>query len=119
VKGEKLQTTHKYKHRLRVTFCRSFPIDMLRYDRCSPATETSANKIENSIHEYGANVIRPLVVYVEKMHSGSNPQRERGIWTIDRWRAYGCEVEYVDAWHTEDHDDEIEKRLAAKQRREG
>lgn len=66
-----------------------FPIDMLRRDSCSPATETDSFLISQTFHKYGYWEIyvkvRPLST--AKSH---NP------WTNDRWTSFGVRFEPLD-----------------------
>jgi hypothetical protein len=59
-------------------------LDMLRYDRCCPATEADAGKIERMINQCasGADRIVALIRY------SLNPDRA----TVGRWRSFGCTV---------------------------
>lgn len=57
-----------------------FPIDMLRYDCCRPATERDANPIVNALVN-GASVTVELVAYA------LNP---RWLPTTARWESFGC-----------------------------
>ena len=56
----------------------SFPIDMLRYDRAWPSTESDAGTIDRSFHSR----LRPQVVILEGL---SKP-------TVGRWASFGWEV---------------------------
>ncbi len=56
---------------------RPFPIDMLRYDACFPATEESSNEIILSLHENtGAIVFRVTLEF-------------RRVPTFVRWQSFG------------------------------
>lgn len=68
-----------------------FPLDMLRYDSCFPASESDAYKIEATYEEYSkwsiriAKPTRNLVVVGGK-----------DDFTIARWESFGCKIE-IDA----------------------
>lgn len=52
----------------------SFPIDMLRYDQCWPATESDSSKMTHAEDEA-----------VTVCRIASNNQE----WTLERWRSFG------------------------------
>ena len=63
-----------------------FPIDMLRRDLCSPATEEDSGLISNTFKSFDKWVIfvkRPLLERRRK-----NDQ----VFTIGRWNSFGCEI---------------------------
>lgn len=65
-----------------------FPIDMLRYDLCSPATEEDSNSIRRTINNYSNN---NWVIFVKR------PLLERRakndvVFTIGRWQSFGCKI---------------------------
>lgn len=72
-----------------------FPIDMLRYDSCWPADETSAHRIMESVAAYG---IGPEAIYVVK----EAVDRDR-LWTFGRWASFGARVHPLDEmeWYDE------------------
>jgi len=58
-----------------------FPLDMLRYDTASPATEEMSGKIEDTIKNYS----RGWEVYVKS--------ESKFPWTVGRWESFGCKIE--------------------------
>lgn len=65
-----------------------FPIDMLRYDLCSPATEEDSNLIRRTINNHSNNnwvvvVKRPLL----ERRAKNDP-----VFTIGRWQSFGCKI---------------------------
>ena len=64
-----------------------FPMDMLRYDSCSPATESDSYLIARTFHDFDKWEIfvkcRPL-------------EKKRSPWTVGRWESFGCKIEEVD-----------------------
>lgn len=56
-----------------------FPIDMLRYDCCSPATEEDSHLIEKSMNDYKRWEICVI----------SNLKRK---WTSGRWHSFSCSI---------------------------
>jgi len=69
-----------------VIICHSFPIDMLRYDRCTPHSEQDADEIERSLND-GSDIRRVCV-----QRYSEERQWERA-WTFDRWRSFCCKIE--------------------------
>lgn len=59
----------------------TFPIDMLRYDRCSPRTGQDSTKITHSVR-YGGNSGPWEIELVT----------ERRSVTVDRWASFGWQV---------------------------
>jgi hypothetical protein len=62
----------------------SFPIDMLRYDRCWPVSERDSYKIvtsETRSHDESGNEVT-----VEKWQINDKP------WTLARWESFGWEL---------------------------
>ena len=72
-----------YKYMFSVTGSGQFPVDMLRYDRCSPLTETDSAKIIASM-EHGPDR-REIAVTHFGTSAGWAP-------TYDRWRSFGWTV---------------------------
>lgn len=66
-----------------------FPIDMLRYDSCSPATETDSILIGSTFEIYGVWEIYVKVRPLSKS-KGHNP------WTVDRWASFGVKCQPLD-----------------------
>lgn len=87
---EKLTTPMKYRHYLKVKTKSRFPIDMLRYDRCMPATETDSNKISETIFEGYSS--KDMTIIVMKHSEDKKPN-----WTPDRWKSFSCEVSEIDS----------------------
>lgn len=69
-----------------------FPIDMLRRDSCSPATETDSMLISQTFKQFGYWEIYVKVRPLSKAKS-HNP------WTVDRWTSFGVRFEPLDASH--------------------
>lgn len=79
-----------YVHMARVTVgFGGFPVDMLRYDQCFPATEQDAGKIERrnsrSVSDVGDGTRQVEV------HQISVDRKPR--WTRERWGSFACEVQ--------------------------
>jgi hypothetical protein len=70
-----------------------FPIDMLRYDRCCPATESDSNAINRQVKWDGEKTAKchiELIRYSSAGKSGPN---------VARWASFGwkvLQVEYSD-----------------------
>ena len=59
-----------------------FPIDMLRYDSCWPATEQDAAAITKGFRSsYGVSAVVEM-----------DAARE---WAVGRWKSFGCTLEEV------------------------
>jgi hypothetical protein len=75
--------TQMYIQHATVTGRGMFPLDMLRYDRCSPERETDSNDIQRSVQgEYftwTVQVIRRVNLKTE-------------AWTVDRWQSFGVSL---------------------------
>ena len=65
-----------------------FPIDMLRYDNCSPATEFDSSIIMSSFNKWES-----YEVCVKKMV----PRGYSDKFTEGRWESFGCTLELVDS----------------------
>ena len=64
----------------------TFPVDMLRYDACHPATEEDALRIRATHDE-----VAKWVIFVKKYTS---PKFAKGaVWSTPRWESFGCSVE--------------------------
>lgn len=60
-----------------------FPLDMLRYDACFPASGEDAGKIDRSL----TNRETPLMVKI-----GRYVQNKSSMPTIRRWESFGCTI---------------------------
>lgn len=93
--ADKLTTPLKYAHYAVVTRARgtaTFPVDMLRYDRCYPLREIDAGLILENItdphHRKEEDKIY-IVKYSEKAELKS-------LFNYARWDSFGWKVEIVD-----------------------
>ena len=71
----------RFEHKFKVRGQRAFPIDMLRYDRCWPATRQDSRQIERFVKQEGdATGCVGLLSVSEESH-----------WrpASDRWRTFG------------------------------
>lgn len=71
---------------------RSFPLDMLRYDNCVPATEADSNAIEKSING-DSSTHGVLRVTLRRFAVDNDRYRQRSA--LDRWLSFG--------WHVVDY----------------
>ena len=71
----------------KITFMGTFPIDMLRYDRCCPFREQDASAIERSFVEH----FDKGIVWVIKPDEKGTVRG--GTFNVDRWRSFGCGIE--------------------------
>ena len=60
-----------------------FPVDMLRYDRCAPYTETDSYAIRNAI----ANAKGPWEITVCRLVA-----KQTQLWTVARWRSFCANI---------------------------
>jgi hypothetical protein len=72
-----LRSVHKLPH--------PFPIDMLRYDNCTPRTEQEANKIAAS-QRHELRDERPIIAVNHYYPTPGHPRITAG-----RWRSFGWE----------------------------
>ena len=80
-----------YKHIAEIEFNGEFPLDMLRYDRCSPDTQLDVSKIKQPFIDGFS--ITPVAVGICKFSSEKKPN-----WTIDRWKSMGCKFKEVNCY---------------------
>jgi hypothetical protein len=106
--GERLESYPRYVHLAKVTIRKfgSFPIDMLRYDRCMPNTETDSGLINISFERPRTE---PLVVIVRQYSTVKFPP-----WTTARWQSFGCEIEPITSMEAGQFCKDFEAALAAK-----
>jgi hypothetical protein len=70
-----------------------FPIDMLRYDSCCPATEEDSHIVSRSFNNY-----ENWNVCVKKVLLESLSKKDlHTSFTEGRWRSFGCNVRMVDS----------------------
>lgn len=70
----------------------SFPIDMLRYDRASPATEIDSNKITDTfwyMKATGGDSGRPAATPIELIATAN------GCPNAERWTSFGWHVTHI------------------------
>lgn len=72
----------KFKVRARIGY-RRFPVDMLRYDRCLPATEEDSKLVELSFDD-GQDRVEICMI---KYHAERSPNL-----TDLRWQSFGWEI---------------------------
>lgn len=65
-----------------------FPVDMLRYDNCSPALESDSYAIINTFNDWS-----DYEIIVKKMV----PRGYSDKFTVGRWESFGCTLEIVDS----------------------
>lgn len=82
-----------------------FPLDMLRYDNCCPATEKDSGIIRSTIKQVfrGDNLIFSYensnevnwVVFVKKILL-ERRRKNDAVFTVGRWVSFGCIIQEVD-----------------------
>jgi hypothetical protein len=78
----------RYRHTATVETHGAFPVDMLRYDACHPATETDAYDIARSVREH-----EPVTARVERIDDD-----RMGRWTDARWRSFAAQIVAVETY---------------------
>jgi hypothetical protein len=81
----------KYEHTAVVKFFGRFPIDMLRYDHCFPASGEDASRIQESIENptMGGHPPTSNQVTVRKYSWLKNWNE---AFTAARWQSFRCEI---------------------------
>lgn len=80
---EKLATTFKYAHVAEIRgHGPGFPLDMLRYDRCYPATEYDTHQLDRALAPPGD---RPSVWTVKVVRYTTHKNAD---WTLARWASF-------------------------------
>lgn len=74
-----------YRHTFVVRGSFPFPIDMLRYDRCTPKSEADSNVITRSLEHQGTSEVFEVTVISDKELKGWEP-------TVGRWKSFGWEL---------------------------
>jgi len=90
--------TTEYQAMVRLPPFGAFPIDMLRYDHCWPATEIDAGKIILSLSDRRTK--DPMSVAIRKSVPGIASQHYRPF-TDGRWDSFAVTVTVVDMWTRE------------------
>lgn len=72
-----------YVHEAKVEGPGRFPVDMLRYDACYPASAKDTNEIEHSLERCPR---KPYQVTVQALSS------LKIHWTPERWRSFGAVI---------------------------
>lgn len=67
-----------------------FPLDMLRYDSCSPATEEDSGIIRSTFA--GVGWYGNWCVLVKKVLRVKRNKSEK-VFTYDRWNSFGCAIQ--------------------------
>ncbi len=105
IKGDKIDAL-KYQHFAKVTVkpFSSFPIDMLRYDRCTPNRQLDSSQINASFEQRD----KPIIVVVRCISENAKEP-----WTTDRWKSFGAEIEPVTQGDTYKIQREVEASINA------
>jgi hypothetical protein len=78
-----------YRQTFTVRGCGDFPFDMLRYDRCYPASELESDGLDNNrvthCHEHFNKPREVKLARWVELKTGAIP-------TTDRWRSFGWTV---------------------------
>jgi hypothetical protein len=69
-----------------------FPLDMLRYDSCSPATEEDSGIIRGT---FGIERWGNWCVLVKKVLRVKRNKSEK-VFTYGRWNSFGCAIQETD-----------------------
>lgn len=68
-----------------------FPLDMLRYDSCSPAKESDSSLIASTFRNYDKWTIFVKRILLERR------KKDDKIFTTGRWESFGCKITEVDS----------------------
>lgn len=86
----KLADPLRYCHTARITCTQfNFPMDMLRYDRCTPCTTedvVNMSRLQRDV-DPTKTVVVTVVAYTRT--------KAQSPFTIGRWESFGCKVELV------------------------
>lgn len=86
----KLDRPLKYAHKARITCSQfNFPLDMLRYDRCSPVGPNDVVAMLHTPNTEKHPKINNVVTVVAYSPTKTSP------FTIGRWESFGCFVELI------------------------
>ena len=72
-----------YEHEAEITLRGRFPLDMLRYDACCPATERDSETMEH----YPGDRSKPKTIRVRKVTNYPTDG-----FTPARWQSFGCQI---------------------------
>lgn len=84
---EEVKMAKRYYQTFTVESNFSFPIDMLRYDGCFPASEVDSGVISRSLTDFE----RPVKVKIGRWVHGKGYSEP----TIGRWESFGCKVSEI------------------------
>lgn len=73
-----------------------FPLDMLRYDSCSPATEEDSGIIRSTFGWHRSNLMDGNWVVLVKKVLREKRRKNDNVFTAGRWNSFGCSVMEVD-----------------------
>jgi hypothetical protein len=68
-----------------------FPIDMLRYDNCAPATEEDSSIIRGTIIHCTASPHNWVIMIKKVLREHIKPGDR--VFNIDRWNSFGCAID--------------------------
>lgn len=80
----------KYANEFVVTGTGEFPIDMLRYDRCSPVSQLDASHVISSFNG-NLDEDKELSVRLIRFTEGKGKNYADNP-TVDRWKSFGWQV---------------------------
>lgn len=73
-----------------------FPLDMLRYDSCSPATEEDSGIIRSTFDWHRSNLTDGNWVVLVKKVLREKRRKNDNVFTAGRWNSFGCSVQEVE-----------------------
>ena len=82
-----------------------FPLDMLRYDRLTPATEVHSGRIEATMDRSSNPTLRDIEIKLLRRHKRDEWPSTTWQPTVGRWNSFGwgvMSVEYKDAHDYQD-----------------
>lgn len=73
-----------------------FPLDMLRYDSCSPATEEDSGIIRSTFDWHRSNLTDGNWVVLVKKVLREKRRKNDNVFTAGRWNSFGCSIQEVE-----------------------
>lgn len=85
-----MKRREKYKHFAVVRPSGTFPIDMLRYERCWPSEEAESFKIERVNRR--EDIYGPPMDGDRRIEVAKTSGDKTACWEEGRWRSFNCEI---------------------------
>lgn len=79
---------HLFQVSLKPGLTRAFPLDMLRYDHCIPATSEDVGKIVDTLADYVSDLDNESELTITLSAYWEKPYKPKA----ERWRSFGWQV---------------------------